>query len=119
MISFFDKISKEGIFFVMSSTKKIIIEILLLILFILIIFVINCRDIIYLCLLCLNLFLLGIFSLICLVQNNNDGSEQKYICITRKEYDTINNQLLVDEEIIKEKNKRIKELKYIINKNKN
>lgn len=103
----------------MSSTKKIIIEILILILFILIIFVINSRDIIYVCLLCLNLFLLGIFSLIFLIQNDDNDSEQKYICITRKEYDAINNQLLVDEEIIKEKNKHIKELKYIINKNKN
>ena len=103
----------------MSSTKKIIIEILILILFILIIFVINSRDIIYVCLLCLNLFLLGIFSLIFLIQNDDNDSEQKYICITRKEYDAINNQLLVDEEIIREKNKHIKELKYIINKNKN
>ena len=47
---------------------------------------------------------------------NNETDYNNYIYLTKEEYDKLNNKINIDEKIIKEKNKRIKELKNIIDK---
>lgn len=47
---------------------------------------------------------------------NNETDYNNYIYLTKEEYDKLNNKINIDEKVIKEKNKRIKELKNIIDK---
>ncbi len=60
------------------------------------------------------LFILGM--LVLFIVFKYDEVDNNYIFLSKEEYDDLNNKRIINEKIIKEKNKRIKELKYLINK---
>lgn len=72
----------------------------------------------YIYLILSSLFFLGIITLFTLLKNS-ESEPINYIYLTRREYDELNEQIYINEKIIKEKNKRIKELKHIIDKQNN
>lgn len=72
----------------------------------------------YIYLILSSLFFLGIITLFTLLKYS-ESEPINYIYLTRQEYDELNEQIYINEKIIKEKNKRIKELKHIIDKQNN
>lgn len=72
----------------------------------------------YIYLILSSLFFLSIISLFTLLKYS-ESEPINYIYLTRREYDELNEQIYINEKIIKEKNKRIKELKHIIDKQNN
>ena len=72
----------------------------------------------YIYLILSGLFFFGIITLFTLLKYS-ESEPINYIYLTRREYDELNEQIYINEKIIKEKNKRIKELKHIIDKQNN
>lgn len=105
-----------------SNLGQKIIHFVQILLIILLIYSINkyfkTNEDFYIYLILSSLFFLGIITLFRLLKYS-ESEPINYIYLTRREYDELNEQIYINEKIIKEKNKRIKELKHIIDKQNN